>query len=225
MTHVTSRGAGQKVRIRRSAEDRRAEIVQAATRIALDEGLDQVTLRRVAEDLGVTGSLVSHYFPAVDDLLAEAFSRAAEAELAETFAALATDPVDALRGYLAALVDQARDGMNTLWVDAWHASRRRPALGESVRRLTDAWNGQLADLLARGAAAGDFDCPDARVSAARIMAVVDGLTVQTVMRETLDYASAEELVFLVAESELGLVRGRLHARGTPPGRPVRRGAP
>ncbi|WP_162249788.1 MULTISPECIES: TetR/AcrR family transcriptional regulator [unclassified Nocardioides] len=206
---MTSRVTEQKVRIRRSAADRRAEIVAAAIRIALSEGLDQVTLRRVADDLGVTGSLVSHYFPAVDDLLAEAFSGAAEAELEETFAALAPEPVAALRGYLAALVDQARDGMNTLWVDAWHASRRRPALNEAVRRLTAAWNGRLAGLLARGAADGDFDCPDPRVSAARIMAVVDGLTVHTVMRETLDYSSVEELVFLVTESELGLARGTL----------------
>lgn len=209
MICVTSRVTGQKVRIRRSAEDRRAEIVQAATRIALSEGLDQVTLRRVADDLGVTGSLVSHYFPAVDDLLAEAFTAAAEAELVETFAALEPAPLAALRGYVTALVDQARDGMNTLWVDAWHASRRRPALNEAVRRLTDAWNGRLAELLARGADTGDFDCPDPRVSAARIMAVVDGLTVHTVMRETLDYASVEELVYLVTESELGLAPGTL----------------
>lgn len=209
MICVTSRVTGQKVRIRRSAADRRVEIVQAATRIALKEGLDQVTLRRVAEDLGVTGSLVSHYFPAVDDLLAEAFSAAAEAELDETFGALDPEPLAALRGYVTALVDQERDGMNTLWVDAWHASRRRPALNEAVRRLTDAWNGRLADLLARGAADGAFACPDPRVSAARIMAVVDGLTVHTVMRETLDYSSIEELVFLVTESELGLAPGAL----------------
>ena len=209
MIFVTSRVTGQKVRIRRTAADRRAEIVAAAIRIALSDGLDQVTLRRVADDLGVTGSLVSHYFPAVDDLLAEAFSGAAETELEETFAALAPEPLTALRGYLAALVDQARDGMNTLWVDAWHASRRRPALNEAVRRLTEAWNGRLAELLARGAADGAFVCPDPRVSAARIMAVVDGLTVHTVMRETLDYASVEELVFLVTESELGLAPGTL----------------
>lgn len=70
-----------KGRVRRSPADRRAEILDAATRLALGHGLDHVTLRSIAQELGVAGSLVSHYFPAVDELLAEVFGGAARAEL------------------------------------------------------------------------------------------------------------------------------------------------
>jgi AcrR family transcriptional regulator len=207
---MSSRGA-QKVRVRRTAEDRRQEIVAGATRLSLRDGLEQVTLRRLAEELGIAGSLVSHYFPAIDDLLAEAFASAASDELTQTFALLddVPDPVTALRTLLRSLVDESRDQLSTLWVDAWHAGRRRPALRTAVADLTREWNERVEVLVERGLAQGVFTTGHPRVAAARIMAVVDGLTVQGTVRGTIDYESVEELVFLVAESELGLRRGSL----------------
>jgi len=201
----------QKARVRRSAEDRRQEIATAATRLALSEGLDQVTLRRLAEELDVAGSLVSHYFPAVDDLLAEAFAAAAKAELEAIFAGIDAidDPLDALRTLLRSLVEEERDSLSTLWIDAWHAGRRRPALAAEVARQTDEWNARLAELLQRGCDAGRFRAAHPRVAAARVMAVIDGLSVHSTVRGTLDYESVEQLVFVVAESELGLPRGAL----------------
>lgn len=185
--------------------------MSAATRIALQDGLDQVTLRSIAVDLGVVGSLVSHYFPSVDDLLAEAFAGAAVAELEEIFAAVdqAETPLERLRLLLRRLVDDERDEISTLWIDAWHAGRRRPALNAEVARQTEAWNDRLAVLVEAGREAGQFETDNVRTAAARIMAVVDGLSVQATMRGTIDYESVEELVFVVAESELGLPRHTL----------------
>ncbi|MFI8101020.1 TetR/AcrR family transcriptional regulator [Streptomyces sp. NPDC086023] len=68
-------------RVRKSPEARRAEIVEAATAVALTEGLECVTLRRIAEELTVRPGLISHYFPSAEDLVAEAFGSAATAEL------------------------------------------------------------------------------------------------------------------------------------------------
>jgi AcrR family transcriptional regulator len=180
-------------------------------RIALTEGLDQVTLRSVADDLGVVGSLVSHYFPSVDDLLAEAFAAAAQAELEEIFREVdqMDSPHDALATLLGQLVDDERDNISTLWIDAWHAGRRRPSLDAEVGRQTEAWNGRLGELLERGCDAGEFRTDTPRRAAARIMAVVDGLSVQANIRGTIDYDAVEELVFAVAENELGLARGTL----------------
>lgn len=166
-----------------------------------------MTLRSVAEELDVAGSLVSHYFPSVDQLLAEAFAGAAQAELDQIFGEVEAieSPREALARLLRRLVDEERDAISTLWIDAWHAGRRRPAVNDVVAQFTEAWNGRLAELIERG----DFTTEDARRSAARIMAVVDGLSVQTVIRGTIDYKAVEELVFSVAESELGLGRGTL----------------
>jgi AcrR family transcriptional regulator len=208
MPGVTS---SPKVRVRRTAEDRRAEIVAAATRLALADGLGQVTLRSVAVELGITGGLVSHYFPSVDGLLAEAFGAAVGSECDETFAELdAIDsPADRLGPLMERLVDSTRGDVSALWIDAWHAAKRRPALNEEVVRQTERWVERLADLLEQGRAAGQFHTDDPRSSAVRIMAMVDGLSVQVTQRGTIDYESVARLVFLVAEIELGLPRGAL----------------
>ncbi|MFJ6939796.1 TetR/AcrR family transcriptional regulator [Streptomyces sp. NPDC101132] len=68
-------------RVRKSPEARRAEIVEAATAVALAEGLECVTLRRIADELTVRPGLISHYFPSAEELVAEAFGTAATAEL------------------------------------------------------------------------------------------------------------------------------------------------
>jgi AcrR family transcriptional regulator len=188
-----------KGRVRRSPADRRAEILDAATRLALGRGLDHVTLRSIAEELGVAGSLVSHYFPAVDELLAEVFGQVEQLD----------SPRGQLAGFLQRLTDSERDAISALWMDAWHAGRRRPALADEVSRQTSLWTERLAALVQRGRAAGEFDTTDPRATAARIMAVVDGLTVQASLRDTIDYESVEQLVFQVAEREVGLPPGSL----------------
>jgi len=206
---VTSR-AEAKVR-RKSADDRRAEILAAATRIALGDGLHELTLRKVATELGVVNSLVSHYFPSVDDLLAETFGSSAEAELDELFAAAeeAGTPLEALRLLLQLVSAEDRDQISLLWLDAWHAGRRRPVLEAEVSRQMSNWVTRLTGLLEDGRAAGQFTTADSYASSVRIIAVIDGLSIQAVMRDRIGYESVRELVLLVAERELGLPFGTL----------------
>jgi len=207
---VTS-SAQPKVRVRRSAEDRRAEIVDSARRIALTEGISQVTLRSVADDLSITSGLVSHYFPAVDGLLAEAFGTAARTELDDVFgeAEAGTDPLLSLSRLLRRLVASSRDDLCALWIDAWHSAKRRPALNDEVVRRTEQWVLRLTALLERGRAAGQLVTEDPRTTAVRILAVLDGLSVQVTQRGTIDYESVAQLVFHLAENELGLPAGAL----------------
>ncbi|MFF9352272.1 hypothetical protein [Streptomyces sp. NPDC014734] len=71
----------QRKRIRKSPSDRRAAIVDTAAATALTEGLECVTLCRVGERLDVRPGLISHCFPVVEQLVAEAFGTAAGGEL------------------------------------------------------------------------------------------------------------------------------------------------
>jgi AcrR family transcriptional regulator len=95
---------------RKVPAERRAEIVAAASRIAVAEGLERVTAKRVAEELGVVPGLVNHYFSAVDDLVAAAFGFASRLERAEVYklAAESGQPLAQLRRLLAELLDLAR---------------------------------------------------------------------------------------------------------------------
>jgi AcrR family transcriptional regulator len=208
MSIMTSRP--QATARRKPAHERRAEIVSAAGEIVLADGLASLTLRRVADDLGVFPGLVSHYFPSVDELLAEAFGAASSGELEEIFAIVGDDaPLPRMRRLLAALASEDRDSISLLWLDAWHTSRHRPVLRDEVERQMDAWKNRVADLVSAGVRSGDFRVDDAAVTAVRLLALIDGLSVQAAVRSRVDYSTVRDLVMNTSERELGLSPGAL----------------
>jgi AcrR family transcriptional regulator len=219
---VTSRPEG--TARRKPAGQRRAEITETAAAIAVSEGLDRVTAKRVAEALGVFPGLVSHYFATADELVAAAFAHAAAGERAEVFGAAeqAGAPRQQLRALLGAWLDQDRDPVSLLWLDAWQASRRRPALLADVVRQMNADAERLAAVIEAGVAAGDFQADDPRAASTQILSLVDGLSVQAAVRAALDYAAVRAMVISTAEHLLGLPPGTLALAG--PGSPGRRRA-
>jgi AcrR family transcriptional regulator len=68
-----SRSAEIRSRARGAAEEvQREAIAQAACEVIATEGLEAASLRRIAEVLGSTTGLISHYFASNDDLLVRA---------------------------------------------------------------------------------------------------------------------------------------------------------
>lgn len=57
-----------KTRSRKSAEDRKAEIVAAAIRLAGELGPDRVTTQRIADEVGLTQPGIFRHFPAKTDI-------------------------------------------------------------------------------------------------------------------------------------------------------------
>ena len=72
-----------KVRTRKSPTERSAEIIDAATELARDQGLSALTLRAVAERAGVASGLIAHYHPSMEDLVARVYSDLVSAEIRE----------------------------------------------------------------------------------------------------------------------------------------------
>jgi AcrR family transcriptional regulator len=52
----------------RSADDRRSEIIEAASRVAMEQGLGRVTLRNVATKAKLSPGLVAFYFTSMEQL-------------------------------------------------------------------------------------------------------------------------------------------------------------
>src|SRR3954452_2692352 len=106
---------------RKPPEERQAEILTTPSALASAEGLESLTLRRVADRLGVYPGLVSHYFQSVDELVVAAFRHAVTTESDECYAAVADEPspLRRLRKLLAILIGEERDGVSLLWLDAW----------------------------------------------------------------------------------------------------------
>lgn len=204
MNGVTSRP--QATARRKPASERLAEIVEAAAAIAVAEGLDRVTAKRVAVELGVFPGLVSHYFATADELVATAFAHAAGAERAQIFgrAEQAARPVDQVRRLLESWLHEDRDPVSLLWLDAWQASRRRPALMVEVGRQMQADLARLSAIIAAGIAAGDFPVDNPGEPALQILSLIDGLSVQAATRQTLDYTAVRSMVVATAERLLGL---------------------
>ncbi|MFD0412331.1 TetR/AcrR family transcriptional regulator [Streptomyces sp. NPDC127108] len=201
-------------RIRKSPAARRTEIVAAAAGVALAEGLECITLRRVAEELDVRPGLISHYFPAVDDLVAEAYGNAVGAELdtllpADRAGATATRH---LARFLARTTGKAYDDISRLWLNARHLSRYRPALRDRVAVQEDAWRDRLEEVIRDGVVEGEFHTDDPLVTAIQILVVLDGLGMLVNSASADDGPPAvRRLPVTTAERELGLPVGTLSA--------------
>lgn len=77
---LSSSGGGARL----SPESRRAQLVDVAARLLADDGLDALTVPRVARAAGVARALVYHYFPGRDALLEALWRREAAALLDAT---------------------------------------------------------------------------------------------------------------------------------------------
>jgi AcrR family transcriptional regulator len=76
-------------RVRRSPEEARRTILDAALRLFASAGPDAVGLKEVAKEAGVSHALVTHYFGTYDALVEEAFGEHTRRVRAETIARIA----------------------------------------------------------------------------------------------------------------------------------------
>ncbi|WP_128818668.1 TetR/AcrR family transcriptional regulator [Streptomyces sp. S063] len=206
----------QRPRVRKSPAARRAEIVDAAAAVALAEGLECVTLRRIGDDLGVRPGLISHYFPSAEELVAEAFGSAASGELDALLPEGPPDisPVRRLAGFLGRTSGEAYDAISRLWINARHLSRYRPALRDRVAEQEAAWRGRLEGLIREGVKRGEFRTPDPSVTTVQILVVLDGLGAHANTDTSGRPAAVARMAHTTAERELGLTEGTLSTSGS-----------
>ena len=162
---------------------RRQAIVEAALAVAIRKGFATTTVRDVAAEMGCSSGLIHHYFESMDEVLAAAFELAAGRDLVTTEAAVAAEPtpIGQLMAFFSSYSRTDEDWSFQLWLDAWAEAARQPAVGATSRRLNVAWQQLLADLIERGVDAGEFRCDDPEATAWRIVAMIDGLALQSVV--------------------------------------------
>ncbi|MEU7115834.1 TetR family transcriptional regulator [Streptomyces sp. NPDC046182] len=204
----------QRKRIRKSPEARRAEIVESAARVALTEGLECVTLRRIAEELDVRPGLISHYFPSAEELVAEAFATAATGELDALLPADRPDgtATEYLARYFALSEGEAYDDISRLWINARHLSRYRPLLRDRVAEQELASDDRLEGLIRDGVARGEFRTDDPRATAIQILVVLDGLGAHANTDRSNRPEVVTRMALTTAERELDLPSGTLTPR-------------
>lgn len=202
-----------KVRTRKSPEQRSAEILDAATELAREQGLSALTLRAVAERAGVASGLIAHYQPSMDELVARVYSDLVTAEIGEVEELLAAHDraADRMAALLGTLLDGTREDLTVVWVEAWALGRRNPALAVAVREQMDAWHRMVAAVIDRGRASGAFATPDSSDAAWQLLGMIDGLNAQSLARGIEGEGYVEKMA-RAAEILLGAPAGTVDAR-------------
>jgi AcrR family transcriptional regulator len=198
-------------RVRKQPEERREEILSAAAAIALEEGLERITLRAVASRLGVRPGLISHYFPAAEDLVDEAFARAAVLER-ERFFPTEGAPVDRLAHFIGHIQTGASLPLARLWLNARHLSRFTPSLDATLTEQDRLDRARLRAIIEDGIRTGDFADVDAEAASIRILMAVDGNGSYVNSTDDLTHPAHVRFVADVAEWTLGLPSGALGGR-------------
>ncbi|WP_433378802.1 TetR/AcrR family transcriptional regulator [Streptosporangium sp. CA-115845] len=166
-------------------EERREEVIEAARRIILREGIEAATTRAIAKEAGYSNGVLTHYFADKDDIMLSAL-RSSHRRI-----------VERLRGKLAGLtglaalrellldnlpLDEERTRESGLEVGFWSRSMTSPAMLEAQRTEAEELRYLVRSLLGAAVAGGEISTTeDLDDVTERLLALVDGLSVHRLL--------------------------------------------
>ena len=195
-------------RTRKLPDERRAEILAEAASIALNEGLERITLRAVADRLGVRPGLISHYYPAAEDLVIAAFVLAVSEEREELFPDDGT-PLERMAHLISRVEGDGAAPLSRLWLNARHLCRFMPALEEALQAQEHLDRSRLVALIDDGVASGEFAASDSFAACVRILVAIDGVGAYVNNVGSFEEEAFTRFVTDVAEWSLGVPGGKL----------------
>ena len=136
---------------------RRAEILSAAERIFIAQGYEGATIRKIADEVGVSSTALYMHFQDKDQILLEICDRAVS-ELLAINLRISTrlgDPVDRVRDMLAAYMRFALENPNAYRLmfcaaSMAHSPRRRDATVQLGDRCFETFSGVVGEIAAQG---------------------------------------------------------------------------
>jgi AcrR family transcriptional regulator len=196
---------------RRRVEVRREELLEATLDVVTRLGLAATRVADVASVLGVSPGLVFYHFGTKDALVAEAFAHAVQRDLDRIDAALARggDPLVRLRRVLTLYGPTGSAQGWQLWIDAWSLAQREPVIRSVLRTMDRRWCAAMRAVVEEGVAEDLFACADPQASVARVSALLDGLSVATLVYRTVTRAQLRRWVAEAVAAELGLEPAQL----------------
>lgn len=164
-------------------DERRRELVQASWDVLCKEGLEGVSLRRVADAAQCTTGRIAHYFEGRDELLVASLrlAHSQAAERMQTIANRETDPLKRLRAILleSLPLDTRRLKEWQVWLSFWAAAIGHKELAAENRRRYQEWRVALASALQP--LTSNSDVP---IIADRLVTLIDGLGIGATLEPT-----------------------------------------
>jgi AcrR family transcriptional regulator len=179
--------------------ERRELLADALMQLAAARGLQEVSLRHVAAQAGVSTGMVQHYFRTKDEMMTFALgmvmNRIRERSQAELVPA---PPRELVRGLLLQVLplDETRRLENHVVLAFLAYAAVTPSIASAVREAAAQMRTFLAGQLR---AAGPADGVDPECAAAGLLALVDGLGLQLLSRQ---YAEQDAIAALDAQLAL-----------------------
>lgn len=189
------------MRIRKSGEQRRLEIIGAALRLAATHGPDRITAEAIARELGITQPAVFRHFPRKGDIWNAVIQRLAE-ELSQVWRTSAESSLR--RGRLFAVLDAhlrfiADHPAVPLVLLSPELQARHPELRSAIAHLMKLFHAQLCELVDL---ADDAAPTEVGAVARMLISLVQGIAVR--------WAGSGQAFDIVAEGGMLL---RLATRG------------
>lgn len=190
------------------AADRRRDLIAAARRAMLRYGADNVQLRHVADEAGLTPGAVLYHYPDVRDLLIEAQHAGMERFWTQRVSAAESiaDPAERLRVTIrSGLPDGPDDADVRLLCELGGASGRNRVYAALLTSLFDRQVAMYEVILTEGVAAGTFTlATDARSIARNIVALEDAYGYRINARHpSIDTEVAYQLIVAYASQASG----------------------
>jgi AcrR family transcriptional regulator len=159
-------------------DQRRRELAEIVADIVLQQGLEAVTIRSVAEAAGYSTAIVSHYFASKRDLLFYSY-RAAEARATGRLEAVAGAGCDAgqILESLLPLNAQARRDW-TVWAVFWGAAIADPAFSAEQKFQFRKARRRFERLICGSIGTDSKSRSQAREQARRVLTMLIGVAVQ-----------------------------------------------
>jgi TetR/AcrR family transcriptional repressor of bet genes len=202
---------------REQPEQRRAMLIEAATRCLSRGGINAFTVDSICKEACVSRGLINHYFDNLDGLLVEVYKSSlyasVNAQIAEAKRRRSENADWPPEASLAALIrsnfvpDYFSRANLLVWLALWGEIAVNARLKAAHRELYDAYRAELAEDIAAVARVRDR-VVDAPALARNFIALVDGLWLEWCLDESvITPEAAEEAAFEMIEAQVGGLRG------------------
>lgn len=187
---------------RRLDDVRKPQILAAAVRLLVEQGLSEVRVADIAQRAGTSATSVIYYFGSKADLFEHAIAEADDAFYAEMLADI--ERLDTGTDRLAWLVMRSSMTDWLLWMDLWVYARRHPEMLEAHQRFDRRFRDMIAETIRHGEERGEFAPADADAVAMRLGSLMRGFAVHVALGgHEVDAAAMIGHTLHVAGKELG----------------------